>query len=607
MHHFSSSSGKSRLDPRRLSLASSGGSSVTGFWDDRLSLRPEYDICPMHSTSPILPKHSSSDTSSLRMASTSSASLCSCEFVNVSFAPDGRLDSPESLQGSFRCHSLGSGGRHPNSAAFLRNTSSLDRADFKRQKRPRSLNLSRPISSYDLKFPAIEELELKTCISASAVPTVSEQKHARSALSRNLMYSSCRSDRGSSRTPQEVSPFTSTDIAQTNNGEVHWSSTCDGTRSGAVVSLDTTPCVGKSHKSLLTNIATARATGASFTRSMIYHSTPHRLRRSKKLKRSSSHAPSEFKGSPMLLSIKPLTPDLPVGGSTGSTQSLSSTATNSLRYSRNLSSREDMSNEFSLTDSPLVDNVFPSPSHPLPAPLTSTPAPLPSTPVPLANTLGSLPGTHGSLPGTHGSLPGTHGSFPGTHGSLPGTHGSLPGTHGSLPGTHGSLASEPVARCQFSGMQKPFACQLDGVTSLSAESPLECCVPPCHLHSCVGVITQQRDPQECDLCNRIDEITLRRDHQECGSSRLGTSDYFSMVPSVTGDTDNWYLAGAADSCDRCHGVCHNDSCNDSCNDNCDSFINSCSSQTQQKRFVFYNDLNRVQLEFVNEKDEETAL
>ena len=80
-----------------------------------------------------------------------------------------------------------------------------------------------------------------------------------------------------------------------------------------------------------------------------------------------------------------------------------------------------------------------------------------------------------------------------------------------------------------------------------------------------------------------------------------------MVPSETGDTDNWYLAGDADSCDRCHGTCHHDSCNDSCNDNCDSFINSCSSQTQQKHFVLYNDVNHVQLEFVNEKDEETAL
>ena len=75
-----------------------------------------------------------------------------------------------------------------------------------------------------------------------------------------------------------------------------------------------------------------------------------------------------------------------------------------------------------------------------------------------------------------------------------------------------------------------------------------------------------------------------------------------MVPSVTGDTDNWYLAGGADSCDRCHGTCNN-----VCDDSCDSFINSCSSQKQQKRFIFYNDLSRVQLEFVNEKDEETAL
>ena len=542
---------------------------MNGFWDDRLSLRPEYDICPMHGTSPVLPKHNSGDNCSLRMASPGSVSLCSCEFGNVLFTPTGRLDSHGTLRSSFGCYSLGSGrrppdlsflrntasldrhpessflrntasldrhpdlsflrntanlDRHPESSflrntasldrhpdsSFLRNTASLDRADFNRQKRPRSLNLNRPISSYDLKFPAIEELELKTYNAANAVPSVLERVQAKSGLSRTSVYSSFHSDVGSTRKPLAISLLAGVDITQKNTSEIHRSSTDPGNRCGTMASSKGTSKAGKSHKAEYLNLAIGGTIGSAFTRSLIYHSTPHRLCKSSTLKRSSSHI-SEFKGSPMLLSIKPLKTDLPLsspGGSTDSAKDLSCTASNCLRYSRNFNSRTNNDDELSLTDSPMTDNVFPSPCHPFPGPVASTPLPRNQNP--------------------------------------------------------------------SSDASQSLALNLGEVTSQSAISSAS--------YRCNGSVSP------CDLCNRGEATVLRRDPHECSGSRRDTSDYYSMVPSVLGDTDNWFLAGAT-----------------GCDDGCDCFMNNCSPQKQQKQFVFYNDLNCVQLEFVNEKDEETAL
>ena len=194
------SSDKTSLDHRRLSLASSSSSSVCGFWDDRLSLRPEYDICPLRGTSPVPPAHNDV----------------------------ARSDPQDILRSSFGSFLFRSGRRHLDSS-FRRNTGSLDRAVLRRRKRPISLNLNRPISGYDLKFPAIDELEMKPhSAPSSAIPSVSEDVRARSSLSPSASYSSFHSYNG--RMPQKVSPLAGGVIpAQRNPRGIHRCLTDPGT------------------------------------------------------------------------------------------------------------------------------------------------------------------------------------------------------------------------------------------------------------------------------------------------------------------------------------------------------------------------------------------
>ena len=474
------SSDKTSLDHRRLSLASSSSSSVCGFWDDRLSLRPEYDICPLRGTSPVPPPHNARDVP--------------------------RSDPQDILRSSFGSFSFRS--RRPClDSSFRRNTGSLDRADLRRQKRPISLNLNRPVSGYDLKFPAIDELEMKPhSAPASEIPSVSERVRDRSSLSPSASCSSFRGYNG--RLPRKVSPLAGGVIhAQRNPRGIHRCLTDPGTMAIPQIKLN----VPESHKSEHVVLAVGGASGSPFSRSSIYRSSLHKSSRGSKLKRSLSHVVSpEFKGSPTLLSIKPLRTDSSLGllspGDNGA-MNCPCTRPNCLRYARNLSGRNE-DHMLGLTNSPLMDNVFLSPTCPFPGP----------TPVCLT------------------------------------------------PGKHISSNDARVP------IKDKFACN---GTLLSPSTNYS-------YHDQNGSASSP-----CDLCNKVEAVTIRLDHS---GPKRDPSDCFPMFPSVTTDMDNWFLAGGA-----------------RCGKGRDRPTNGLIHRRQQKRFVFYSDLNDVRLDFLNENDEETAL